>query len=68
MQQPRNPFELMMNPTAVIEAMERSHRLAELHSRVYRPLDRPLIRDNKPVADTEAFDRAVDQSADPLEA
>ena len=34
--EPRNPFELMMNPTAVIEAMERSRLLAQLHSRVYR--------------------------------
>ena len=63
--EPRNPFELMMNPTAVIEAMERSRLLAELHSRVYRPLDRPLLRD-KP-AEAEAFDRTVEQSNDVLD-
>jgi hypothetical protein len=40
MQEPRNPFELMMNPAGVLEAIERSQRLAELHSRVYRPTAR----------------------------
>lgn len=44
MQQPRNPFELMMNPAAVLEAVERSSRLAALRSRVYRPLDAPVLR------------------------
>jgi hypothetical protein len=66
MEQPRNPFELMMNPTAVIEAMERSRLLAQLHSRIYRPLDRPLLRD-KPATEAEAFDRTVEQSHDVLD-
>lgn len=35
-----NPFALLMDPTAVIAAMERSERLAHLHSRICRPLDR----------------------------
>lgn len=38
-----NPFALLMNPEAVIEAMERSSRLNHLQSRVCRPLDKPLI-------------------------
>jgi hypothetical protein len=38
-----NPFALMMNPEGVIQAMERSERLARLKARVCRPLDRPLI-------------------------
>jgi hypothetical protein len=43
-QQPvSNPFELMMNPEAVFQAIGRSHRLESLHRRVYRPLDKPLI-------------------------
>lgn len=67
MQQPRNPFELMMNPAGVLEAIERSQRLAELHSRVYRPLDRPMLRD-RPTNEADAFDNAVDQAPDPLDA
>ncbi|HYR25691.1 MAG TPA: hypothetical protein VEQ09_07665 [Aquabacterium sp.] len=38
-----NPFALMMDPQAVLEAMERSERLNRLESRVCRPLDKPLI-------------------------
>lgn len=35
-----NPFALMMDPEAVLAAMERSERLNHLQSRVCRPLDR----------------------------
>jgi len=45
-----NPFALMMDPQAVVEAMERSERLNRLQSRVCRPLDKPLI----PMVDGEA--------------
>ncbi|MBS0446919.1 MAG: hypothetical protein JSR59_13335 [Proteobacteria bacterium] len=38
-----NPFALMMDPAAVIAAVERSDRLAMLKSRICRPLDKPLI-------------------------
>jgi hypothetical protein len=38
-----NPFGLMLDPEAVVKAMECSERLARLQSRVYRPLDKPLI-------------------------
>ena len=38
-----NPFALMMDPQAVLQAMERSECLNRLHSRVCRPLDKPLI-------------------------
>ncbi len=38
-----NPFALMMDPKAVLEAMERSEHLNHLDSRVCRPLDKPLI-------------------------
>lgn len=38
-----NPFALMMDPKAVLEAMECSERLNHLESRVCRPLDKPLI-------------------------
>lgn len=57
-----NPFALMMDPQAVLEAMERSERLNRLHSRVCRPLDKPLIPHVNQGA--QAFDQEVDASAD----
>lgn len=53
-----NPFALMMDPQAVLEAMERSDRLNRLQSRVCRPLDKPLI----PLVqeDSQAYDQEVD--------
>jgi hypothetical protein len=38
-----NPFALMMDPEAVVQAIERSERLARLRSRVCRPLDKPVL-------------------------
>ena len=57
-----NPFALMMDPAAVIEAMERSERLNHLESRICRPLDKPLI----PLVngETNAFDQEVDCAAE----
>jgi hypothetical protein len=57
-----NPFALMMDPQAVLEAMERSERLNRLHSRVCRPLDKPLIPHVSQGA--QAFDQEVDAAAD----
>ncbi len=60
-----NPFALMMDPQAVVEAMERSERLNRLQSRVCRPLDKPLI----PLVsdETASFDRDVDGAEVELE-
>lgn len=61
-QTPSNPFELLMNPDAVVQAMERSDRLSRLKRRVCRPLDKPLIpRTAKEVAD---FDREIDDAVE----
>ncbi len=38
-----NPFVLMLDPEAVISAMESSMNLRSLRQRVCRPLDKPLI-------------------------
>ena len=38
-----NPFVLMLDPEAVISAMENSTHLRGLRQRVCRPLDKPLI-------------------------
>ncbi len=53
-----NPFALMMDPAAVLQAMEGSTRLRQLQSRVCRPLDKPLIPHKDDAV--EAFDRGVD--------
>jgi hypothetical protein len=57
-----NPFALMMDPQAVIAAMERSERLNHLQSRICRPLDKPLIPHIN--GDTNAFDQEVDSAPD----
>jgi hypothetical protein len=58
-----DPFALMMNPQAVLDAMAGSPRLARLQRRVYRPLDKPLIPHRN--AELAAFDSAID--SDPAE-
>lgn len=57
-----NPFVLMLDPEAVITAMESSRDLRGLRQRVCRPLDKPLIpkthvtaRDYDAMIDAEAF-------------
>jgi len=54
-----NPFTMMMNPEAVLLAVERSERLNGLTRRVCRPLDKPLIP-KIGAAELADFDRAVD--------
>lgn len=60
-----NPFAQMMDPQAVIAAVERSERLQRLQSRVCRPLDKVFVG---PEAGEEAvsFDASV-ESAEPAE-
>ena len=38
-----NPFALLMDPQSVFEAIENSERLERLHSRICRPLDKPVL-------------------------
>jgi hypothetical protein len=58
-QQPvSDPFALMMDPEGVIQAMERSERLARLQRRVCHPLDKPLIACK--VAEVDEFDSMID--------
>jgi hypothetical protein len=60
-----NPFALMMDPESVLAAMACSERLNRLHSRVFRPLDKPLVA--KVDAEAAAFDELVDGAVEPLE-
>ena len=56
-----NPFALMMDPAAVFAAIECSERLARLHSRICRPLDKPQAA--QPAApEARAFDDPVEAS------
>ena len=38
-----NPFALLMDPQSVFDAIEKSERLERLHSRICRPLDKPIL-------------------------
>lgn len=55
-----NPFALMTDPQSVLAAIANSERLARLHSRVFRPLDKPLISHVDDGDDAAAFDELVD--------
>ena len=59
-----NPFDLMMNPENVLQAVERSERLGALQRRICRPLDKPLIPKKGEGAELDAFDREVDSAAE----
>ena len=58
-----DPFAMLINPQAVLAAIEQSGRLGALNSRVCRPLDKPLIpkRDNE---DQRSFDELADEARD----
>jgi hypothetical protein len=55
-----NPFALLMDPQSIFLAIEKSERLQRLHSRVCRPLDKPLL----PVVAADEVDRLNDAAAD----
>lgn len=56
-----NPFALMMDPEAVLRAVEQSPRLARLRRRICRPLDKPLLP-HAEGGDAGEFDRTLDDS------
>jgi hypothetical protein len=60
-----NPFVLMLDPEAVISAMESSRNLRGLRHRVCRPLDKPLIPKTHSVdrVPLSAFDAVIDAEA-----
>lgn len=57
-----NPFAMLLDPERVSRAVECSERLNRLHSRIYRPLDKPVIP--KAIAGTAAFDQLVDAAVE----
>jgi hypothetical protein len=58
-----NPFALLMNPEVVVKAMEASDRLGRLHSRICRPLDRPIIPTAKLDDAVAAYDAAIERAS-----
>lgn len=58
-----NPFAMMLDPQQVARAVESSERLNRLHSRIYRPLDKPLLA--KAPSDAADFDRLIDALPEP---
>lgn len=54
-----NPFAMLLDPAAVAHEVACSERLARLRSRVYRPLDKPLIA-HRGAADQARFDEEID--------
>lgn len=55
-----DPFAMLINPQAVLQAIEQSGRLGALASRVCRPLDRPLIP-KRDADDARGFDESIDR-------
>jgi hypothetical protein len=63
-QQPvSDPFAMLMDLQGVVQAMERSDRLARLQSRICRPLDKPFVADSS--SEREKFDGAIDAQVEP---
>ena len=58
-----DPFAMLINPQAVLQAIEQSGRLGALASRVCRPLDKPLIP-KRDADDQRSFDESFEQHSD----
>lgn len=58
-----DPFAMLINPQAVLHAIEQSGRLGALASRVCRPLDKPLIP-KRDAEDVRSFDDGVERHRD----
>lgn len=58
-----DPFAMLINPQAVLQAIEQSGRLGALTSRVCRPLDKPLIP-KRDADEQRAFEEGVERKAE----
>ncbi|MDN3920638.1 hypothetical protein [Roseateles violae] len=66
--QVNSPFAMLLDPEQVVRAIEHSERLNRLHSRVYRPLDKPIIPKNDGKQQVTAdFDRLIDAAPEEIE-
>lgn len=63
-QQPvSDPFAMLMDLQSVVQAMERSDRLARLQSRICRPLDKPIV--TGVASERDGIDDAIDAQTEP---
>lgn len=62
-----NPFEMLVNPQAILHAMESSTRLQSLNRKVCRPLDKPAPSKPAEGGEIVSFDATVDESVDDSE-
>jgi hypothetical protein len=60
-----DPFAMLINPQAVLQAIEQSGRLGALASRVCRPLDKPLIP-KRDADDQHVFDEGVEHALEAI--
>lgn len=61
-----NPFALMLDPASVIAAVERSERLARLHSTICRPLDKVKLEGATAAERAEFFGASLSAANDPV--
>jgi hypothetical protein len=54
-----NPFEMLIDPQAILDAMEASNHLRELNRKICRPLDKPAPSGTKPAEDGAGYDSAT---------
>ena len=59
-----NPFDMLVNPQAILNAIEHAESLHNLARKVCRPLDKPAVPKVNEVADVAAFDAVVDRLGD----
>jgi len=61
-----NPFEMMLNPALVLQAMERLEQATQMQRRICRPLDKPAAvpKDEAQAAFDRSIDRTLDRNQD----
>ena len=60
-----NPFALMIDPASIVAAVERSERLARLHSTICRPLDKVKLEGATAAERAEFFGASLSAANDP---
>jgi hypothetical protein len=55
-----SPFDMLVNPQAILDAIEHSAGLEALRSTIWRPLERSVVP-KVAAADAQAFDASLDR-------
>jgi hypothetical protein len=59
-----SPFDMLINPQAILDAIERSTHLQNLERKICRPLDKAVPPKPAQGADVAAFDASIDRLLD----